>query len=59
MIWQDYVPDRPLSTEDTHPHYIQQVSWLARHYPPHLLAFAMVFAADSSLTVTGSLRFFT
>ena len=49
-------PDRSLSAEDTYPNRLQQVSWLARHCPPRLLAFAMAFAADSSLTVTGSLR---
>ena len=50
---------RSLSAEDTHPNHIQQVSWLAYHRPTRLLAFAMAFAVDSSLTVTGSLRIYT
>lgn len=58
-IQQGRAPDRPLSTEDTYPHRFQQVSWLARLCLPRLLAFAMAFAADSSLTVTGSLRICT
>ena len=53
------VPDRVLSAEVTYPRCGQQVSWLAGLHVPRLLAFAMAFAADSSLTVTGSLRIST
>ena len=48
--------NRSLSAEDIYPHRFQQVSWLARQRLPRLLALAMASAADSSLTVTGSLR---
>jgi hypothetical protein len=53
---RDRTPDRPLSAEEPYPRHIQQVSWLAHPCLLRLLAFAMAFAADSSLTVTGSLR---
>ena len=47
--------DRSAFFGRTYPHGRQQVSWLALHHRPRLLAFAMAYAACSSLTVTGSL----
>ena len=51
--------DRELSSEDTHPHRTQQVSWLT---PPRSRAFSLSqwrTAAPSTITVTGSLGILT